>query len=213
MADASNPINVAISKGKEILSFNPDDLSDAAYRHLLELGAKAYLNSRMSKITIAALKDEATVKSEAMLRANENLEKLVDPDFKSPTKGAKASKVTGAVKTEAMRLARNIIKDEIKRSGGKIAHYPTAEITAAAKELLEQNDSILETAKANVEARTALAVGEGDKLSAITKKIKTSDVLVKKAEAKRVKAKADKPLSAKQAGMTTKAKPKAQLNA
>lgn len=206
MAEGSTNINVPVPKGKDVVSFNPDDLSDKAYRYLLELGAKAYINSRMSKITIKELESEDTVKSEAMIRANENLEKLLDPKFEGSTKGAKASKVSGVVKTEAMRLARNIVKDEIKRSGGKISHYKASEITAAAKEYLEGEDgeTLLQTARENLEARAKTAEKGATTVSAITKGLKVDPELVKKANAK----KKDKPLSAKQAGLTTKSKKK-----
>ena len=213
MAEASAPITVAIPKSKDTISFNPDDLNDAAYRHLLELGAKVYLNSRMTKITIAELGDEDTVKKEALIRANENLEALLAPDFVGKTKGAKAGKVSGAVRTEAMRLAKNIVKDELKRAGLKISHYPASEITEAAKGLLEQDDSLIEMAKANLEARTKVAAGEGDKLANITKAMKVSDILVAKANEKKAKGKG-KTLSKTQAGIVAKAKKPAQhLNA
>lgn len=222
MAEASAPINVPIPKSKEVITFNPDDLSDAAFRHLVELGAKVYLNSRMTKITKAELEGtaekegvevDAVVKREALLRANENLEALLDPAFVGKSKGAKSAKVSGAVRTEAMRLAKNIVKDELKRARLKVSHYPASEITEAAKGLLEQDDSLIEMAKANLDARAKVAAGEGDKLSKLTATMKVSDILVAKANEKKSKGKG-KTLSAKQAGLTTKSKkPSQQLNA
>lgn len=212
MAEATNTLNVPIVKAKAVVPVNLDDLPDDVYREVMLQGLKVVLNRGMSKITIGDLGDAEKVKEEALLKGNANLEALYEGKIRF-TGGAKGSKVSGAVKTEAMRLARNLVKDEIKRQGGKISHYEASEITKAAKDLLEQDDSLLEQAKTNLEARAKIAAGEGEKLSAVTKGIKVSAKKVKAAEDKAAKAKKDKPLSAKQAGMTAKTKPKAPLHA
>ena len=210
MADG---INVPIPKAKDVLVVTNaliEALPQEVYNEILLQGFKAVLNRGMSKITLADLGDADKVKSEAMLKAQANLEDVQAGKVRI-TGGAKAGKVSGAVKTEAMRLSRNIIKDELKRLGHKISHYEASEITTFAKEYLEENPSILETAKANLEARAKIAAGEGDKLSSLVAKIKTSDVLVAKAEAKKKKG---GTISAKQAGMPAKAKKaKADLHA
>lgn len=213
MAETTNIINVPVVKGKAVVALDLSKLTDEAYRHLMELGAKAYLNSRMSKITIKDLESEDKVKEEAMLRAQDNLEKLYAGEFKRAA-GAKASKLGREVKTEAMRLAKALIKDEIKRAGGKPSHFEPSEITQAAKDYLEGDDgaALIEMAKTNIEARAKVASGEVDKLSALTKGLKVSDKRVKASKAKAEKNKAA-GLSAKQAGLTAKAKKGQHLNA
>lgn len=211
----ANIINVMVVKGKEAVPLDLEKLSDAAYAHLMELGAKAFLNSRMSKITKANIADETELKAEAMTKAAENVEKLYNDDFKRAS-GAKASKLGREVKTEAMRLAKALVKDTIKKAGGKPSHFEPSEITQAAKDYLEgdQGADLIELAKANIEARGKVAAGEIDKLSTITASLKESPKRVKAAKEKAAKNKAE-GLSAKQAGMTTKAKKgkSAQANA
>lgn len=63
---------------------------------------------------------------------------------------SKKIRLTPAMKTEAMRLARNEVKDEIKRQGMKVSHFEASEITRAATELLKQSPSIARQARKNV---------------------------------------------------------------
>src|SRR5260221_5038611 len=135
MADETNIITVPIPKGKGMVQLDLAKLNDDVFRELVLQGAKVLLTRGMSKITKAELGDEDKVKAEAMLKAEANVTDLYEGKVRM-TGGAKASKVSGAVKTEAMRLARNIIKDEIKRAGGKISHVKPSVITQAAKEYL-----------------------------------------------------------------------------
>lgn len=211
-AAPATKVMVPITKGKEIVEVNLDELPDEVYREVVLQGLKTIMNRGMTKVTIADLGSEEKVKAEAMIVANINLEKLYAGDIRI-TGGKSASKISGKVKTEAMRLARNIIKDEIKRSGGKISHYKASEITAAAKEYLDGDDgaSLIETAKENLTAREKTAEKAATKVSAIAKSLKTDPELVKKANLAASKKKSG-TLSAKQAGMTAKHKP-SQANA
>ncbi len=53
-----------------------------------------------------------------------------------------------AIETEAMRIARGLVKAELKRANIKVSGVETSEITKAARRLLEVNPGIyLEAAK------------------------------------------------------------------
>src|SRR3546814_3687824 len=71
------------------------------------------------------------------------------------TGAAKVKKASGAVMTEAMRLARNLVKDAMKANKIKISTVKASEITKAAKALIEADASILATAESNLKAREA----------------------------------------------------------
>lgn len=191
-------LSIPVTKGKANVEFDTDALPDAVYQEALRLGLKELANRGMSKVTKAAYPNEDEMKAKAMEVAATNVENIVAGKIKFT--GQKASKVSGAVKTEAMRLARNLVKDAIKANGGKISHYEASEITKAAKELLEADQSLLKMAEDNIAAREQ--VGKTEKID--LSKIATSPKLVAKAEAKK---KGDGTLSAKQAGkVKTKAK-------
>ena len=145
------------------------------------------------------------LKAAAVAKANEQLE-LVQTSKIKFTGGKKKSGATGAVMTEARRLAKALVKDELKRAGIKISHVEASEITKAANLYLESEhgQALVEKAKANLAEREKISIaGDVD----VTKVIAISPELVAKAEAKKAKS---GTLSAKQAGMVKKkAKPEA----
>lgn len=200
-------MSIPVTKGKGVVSIETDQLPEAVYAEALRLGLKELVNRGMSKITVAKLEGEELAKAQAaaMAKATDNVEAIMAGKIKFAGQKA-SSKVSGAVMTEARRIARNIVKDEIKKAGGKISHYEASEITKAANQLIEAQPEIIETAKANLEARTSAPV----KLD-IASLVKESPKLVAKAE--EAKAAKKGQLSAKQAGkVATRAKPAAQVS-
>jgi phosphoribosylformylglycinamidine (FGAM) synthase PurS component len=169
-------------------------LPDDVYREALLQGLKALSERAMSKITKEAYPDEAERKAAIKAKAEDNIDKMYRGEVKITGK-ASVEKPKGAVMTEAMRLARNLVKDFMKSKKIKISTVKASEITKAATVLLGQDPSIIETAKANLAARANVPIKVD--LSAL---IHADPELVRKADAKAAKAKADKPLSAKQAG-------------
>lgn len=201
-------ISVPVTKGKAAIEVELDQLPEDVYREMCIQGMKVLLNRGMSKITKETYPDEEELKAAANAKAAENLEACKEGKIRF-TGSAKTKGISGVVKTEAMRLARGIVKDEIKKAGGKISHYSASDITAAAKELLEASPELIEQAKANLAEREKTPVKIN--ISAIPVDPKR----VKAAEEKAAKAKAAKAgqLSAKQAGMPAKRKKGQQAEA
>lgn len=185
-------IPVTKSKGNFIEIDTETDLDDAVFKEVVFQGLKVLLNRGASKITRTSTKNEDEYKAQALEKAQEQLELVKTSKIKFTGVG-KEKKLSGAVNTEAMRLARNLVKDEMKKAGIKISHVEASEITKAAKEVLasENGASIIEMAKANLEERSKVPVA-----STIVSGIKISEKKVKAAEAKKAK----DQLSAKQAG-------------
>jgi hypothetical protein len=176
------------------ITINTKDVPDDVYNEAFSLGMKALLNRGMSQVTKETYPKEEERQAKAMEVANSNLEKIKTSKIRFT--GGKKKVATGAIMTEARRLARNYVKDEIKRQGEKVSHYKAAVITEAANQLLETNPEIVEQAKKNVEERQKT---QSSGISAIVKAIAVSPELVAKAEDKKLKSKAA-GLSAKQAG-------------
>ena len=188
-------MQVPVTKAKGIIEIDTEALPEAVYAEALLQGLKVLLNRGQSKITIAELGDADTVKREAMLAAEKQKEKVLSGDIKFSGK-AKATKVSGAVNTEAMRIARNRVKDAIKASGKRISHYTAKDISAAAKSLIEADPSILAEAETAIAKRSEIPVATD-----LLAMLKEDPKLVAKAEAKKAKDAEGKPLSAKQAGL------------
>lgn len=205
---ASTDLAVPVAKAKGYLTITKDEidaLPDAVYREILLQGFKSVFGRGQSKITADTIPDEAQRREAAMAAAQKNWEDCKRGEIRIT--GGKAKKAgAGAIMTEARRLARQAVKDAIKADGGKISHYEASEITKAANALIEEYPEYVEQATKNVEERK--------KKPAVTAILSTISVSEKKVAAAKAKSKkAEGQLSAKQAGLTAKARPATQPNA
>lgn len=196
-------MQVPCTKSKGTVEIDTDAIPADVYAEALLQGLKVLVNRGASKITKETYPDADELKVAAQAKAEEQKVAIMSSQIKF-SGSAKVKKASGAVMTEARRLAKNLVKDEIKRKGGKISHYDAKEITKAANAYLEQDPTLIEMAQANLAERDKTDVGSKIDLSAL---IQPSPKRVAEAEAKKAKAKKDAPLSAKQAGMTKKQKP------
>lgn len=195
--DAPAPTSIVtfvLKNGAGNVDVDTSKLPDDVYREALMQGLKAIAERGMSKLTKETYPDEAERKAAIHAKAEANVQDMYNGKVKIAGQ-AKTKKASGAVMTEAMRLARNLVKDAMKANSIKISHVKASEITAAAKQLLENDPSIIATAEANLAARL-----ETPAKIDIKSLIKVDPGLVAKDEAKKAEAKANKPLSAKQAG-------------
>ncbi len=204
----STVIKFALKNGAGEVEVDTGKLPNEVYLEALMQGLKVIAERGMSKTTKEAYPDEAERKAAIKAKALENIDKMYKGEVKITGKAA-AEKPKGAVMTEAMRLARNLVKDWMKSQKIKISTVKASQVTEAAKQMLDNDPSIIETAKKNLAARAAQPIKVD--LAAL---IHEDAGLKAKADAKAAKAKADKPLSAKQAGKVAPrakgAKPKAE---
>jgi len=207
-------LNIPVVKagGKTIAIDTDTDLDDRMFKLALEEGLKVLINAKMSKITAQSKLEGAELEASqaaAMEIAEKNLAAIKSGEFKKGGRGASASstKVPREVMTEARRLAKEVIKNEIRAAGMKISHVEPRDITAAANNLLETDPSYIEQAKANIEARNVVAPVATDnpevKAAAAAKLAALgfageSEKKLKEAEERKAKSKA--VLSATQAG-------------
>lgn len=194
--DPSTIMAIPVTKGGATVDVDVSKLPDDVYREALLQGLKVLANREMSKITKENIPNEAERKSEAMVKAEANVQKMYEGKIKITGKKSTA-KVSGAVMTEARRLAKNLIKDAMKAQGIKISHVKSSEITSAANALLDSDPSLIAQAEANLADREKVQV----KID-IKSLIKTDPKLVAAAEEKKAKDKANRTLSKTQAGKT-----------
>jgi hypothetical protein len=175
-----------VKAGKDVyVEMNTKEIPDSVYQAALERGMKDFVNRKMTKIAVAGLegKDLEAAQAKAYEQALENVE-----DIKAgKVRGATTKRTgTGKINTEAMRIARQLVKDAMKRDKIRLADVDAKEITAAAKELIEDNPDILEEAKKNLEAREK----KEKKIVVKTSKIKLNPTKVAANNAKRKTTKA-----------------------
>ena len=200
-------MNIKVTKAGKSLEVDLQELPDEAYQFVLQKGLEALLNARMSKVLTKDLEGEklAEAQARALEIAEENLSNLKAGKITKARGGAKdanGNKVAANVMTEARRLAKEVVKNEIRAAGMKISHIEASVITKAANELIAADPSFIENAKANIEARSAVKSAIN-----IANLVHESPKLVAKAEA--AKAERKTQLSAKQAGKAAPRKKKA----
>ena len=201
-------ILIPVTKAGKNMEVETDQVNQDLFEYCFKLGLKSLLNRGMTKVTKELISDETERQGEAFIIASKNLEAIYANKIRM-TGGVKAKAASGEVNTEAMRLARIIVKDELKAGGHKISHYAASEITAAAKELLQNDASILEEATANIakrkEAKPKVAI-DVSKIAVSAKKVAEAEAKKAADKKKREDLKAakgtDTPISAKQASKT-----------
>jgi len=180
------------------IELDTETMPEGVWAEIILQGAKVLLNRGASKITKETYPDETERQAEAMKAAEKQLEDMVAGKIKLTGTKKASAKTSGKVMTEARRLAREVVKDLMKANGIKISHVKASEITSVANDLIAQDPTFIEKAEANLAAREAIPT------TAINIKdlIKVDPKLVAADEVKKAKAKANAPLSAKQAGKT-----------
>lgn len=210
-------LSVPIPKAKGAIEVDLERLPIEVYREALFQGLKEIMARNMTKHTgLSKLEGEALAQAQAavMAQAEKNLKDCYEGTIRLSGK-AKTKKASGAVMTEARRLARILVKAELKAAGEKVSHYDAKEITKAANEILasEEGAGLIAKAEANLVAREEEAKSLGV-IKVATKGLKANPKLVAKAEEEKVAKKA--ATSAKQAGKVPpkpKARPAAQQTA
>ena len=200
-------LKIEITKAKQVLEFDTKDVPDHVYAEAVRQGFKVLLNRGMTKIT-----KELYPKAEELIAAAFEKAKTTFADLqagKIRIIGAKGEKVTGAVNTEAMRIARALVKAEMKNQKIKVSYVEAKVITDAAKDVLRANPAILEQAKVNVAAREDEAAKLKEGLAQIVTPGMISAKKKAKAEEEKAKAKAE-ALSATQAGIPAQRPAKGQ---
>ena len=149
-------LKIPVTKAGRTLDVDTDALPEESYRIALEEGLKVLLNKGMSKITTKGLEgsDLDKAKEAAFAKGTENLEACMAGKIKrgrAAAKDASGAKVPGVVMTEARRLAKEVVKNELRAAGIKISHVEASEITKAANELLAVEPSFIEQAKTNTD--------------------------------------------------------------
>ncbi len=142
-------VAIPITKAKKNVSIDTDKIPVEIYETALMEGLKVLCNKNMSKITVKDLEGDelAAAQEAAYAKGQENLENLMAGNLK---KRKAAGKESRAVTTEARRLAREAVKAAFKEAGKKLAGIKASVITAAADELIAEDDSYVAKARENV---------------------------------------------------------------
>ena len=109
-------VQVPVTKGKGVVEVDTEKLPDDVYTEIVMQGLKTLVNRGMTKVTIKDLGSDDEVRKEAAIIAQKNVEKIYAGDIKFSGKATK-TKVSGVVQTEAMRIAKERVKDALRANG------------------------------------------------------------------------------------------------
>lgn len=123
-------LNIPITKGGASIEVDTDSMPESMYIMAMQEGLKVMLNKRMSKVTVAKLEGEklAEAREAAMVIARKNYEEVMAGTMKGG-RVAGAAKISGVVMTEARRLAKEVVKNEIRATGLKVSHVEASAIS------------------------------------------------------------------------------------
>jgi hypothetical protein len=186
-------IVVNVPKAKVKLELNWDSLDIDTKLAIIQAGAEKIVQAATAKFTKANQKDEQELEASAKQAAEAKLADIHAGKWK-PGRKASAGKVAGVVMTEARRLAKNIVKAQIKAAGQRISDYEAKAITEAANLYLSEHEELIAQASASIEASKALA----SQAAVDVKAIPVSAIKVAKNNEKKAAAKA--ATAAKNAG-------------
>ena len=141
---------VPVTKGKGVIEFDTELLPESVYAEALLQGlVKVLVNRGQSKITVAELGDAETVKAESMLAAQKQKDKIMAGDIKFSGK-AKATKASSGAVTIPRPCVSHVTASRMHLFKGRTASrsvmLPPKDITAAAKELIAADPSIIDLA-------------------------------------------------------------------
>lgn len=207
-AAPNNVMRIPVTKSGGTVEIDTSAIPQDVYEAALAEGLKALVNKGMSKITLKDLEgaDLAKAKAAAQAKAEDNAKAILDGSIKLPGRKSR-TKEPAEVMAEARRLAKNLVKDELKKANIRLKDVASKDLTAWAKNVLDSNPELIAEARANVEARKESKLAGTINLKGLVGA--SFDTL--KAEGEAAKAKAverGKQLSAKQAGMPAKRKAK-----
>lgn len=186
-------IPVMKAKGK-FVSIDTDEIAESVYEYALKLGLKALLNRGMTTTKRENFASQDAFEAEAMKIAEKQKADMVAG--KTRIIGATKSKAGGAEATEALRLAKIHAKAQLKAAGFKISHISAADLTTAARALIDSDRDVWMAAARDSLAKAASvstkSVDLGALVKADPKKVAASEAKKAADKAKREAAKAGK---------------------
>lgn len=206
-ASAGETFIVTLKGGAGEVTINTavDLENDLVYKAVMQAGLDAIFGKAngMVKIVAGITKLEGAALDKAKADILEAAGKTKDQLQAGIVPGAKRVKTSGAEGTEALRIAKNIVKDLIRNQGLKQSAFTAKQLTEAAKAVLAKQPHIMDLAKKNLAERANEAQGTKalDLTTLLGDKVNDPASKAKPKVAPTRKKKADGTISAKQAGM------------
>lgn len=159
-AERVRSFTISLKCGAGSVVLEDIDAVDAnTFRYIIQQGLETIVNTsggiakQLAGFTKLTGKDADERKAKIVALANETIANLVKGTVKKKGAKSKADKADSAVMSEAVRIAKEMIKDHLRSQGIKLSSRKQSEITKAAKDVVEANPDLLKKAAANLAER------------------------------------------------------------
>jgi len=179
----STKFEIPIVKAKDVVIIESSALPDDVYNEALYLGLKALANRGQSDVTGSNFPDEQERAEQAAAIATKTVADMYEGKVRKSS-GSKSSVGKGELAQETNRLATIYVKAELKEAGLRVSLIKPAEIKKLAQEMIANDPTIKEEAKANIAKRKEKTKGRKIDVAALKAKIKEDPDRVAKAKRK-----------------------------
>jgi hypothetical protein len=177
----STKFEIPIVKAKDVATIETSALPDDVYNEALYLGLKALANRGQSDVTGSTYPDEQERAEAATEIATKTIADMYLGKIRRSSGAKSTSAGKGELQVEARRLAKIYVKAELKEAGLRVSLIKPAEITKLANEMIANDPTILEEAKANIAKRHEKGKAKKIDVAALKAKVKEDPELVAKA--------------------------------
>jgi hypothetical protein len=177
----STKFEIPIVKAKDVATIETSALPDDVYNEALYLGLKALANRGQSDVTGSTYPDEQERAEAATEIATKTIADMYAGKIRRSSGAKSTSAGKGELQVEARRLAKIYVKAELKEAGLRVSLIKPAEITKLANEMIANDPTILEEAKANIAKRHEKGKAKKIDVAALKAKVKEDPELVAKA--------------------------------
>ena len=179
----STKFEIPIVKAKDVVIIESSALPDDVYNEALYLGLKALANRGQSDVTGSNFPDEQERAEQAAAIATKTVADMYEGKVRKSS-GSKSSVGKGELAQETNRLATIYVKAELKEAGLRVSLIKPAEIKKLAQEMIANDPTIKEEAKANIAKRKEKTKSKKIDVAALKAKIKEDPDRVAKAKRK-----------------------------
>jgi len=180
----STKFEIPVVKAKDVAQIETSALPDDVYNEVMFLGLKALVNRGQSEVTGSTYPDDQERAEVAAEIAAKTIADMYAGKIRRSSGAKTTSAGRGEIQVEARRLAKIYVKAELKEAGLRVSLIKPVEITKLANEMIANDPSILEEARANVAKRGEKTKGKKIDIAALKAKVKEDPELVKKANEK-----------------------------
>lgn len=148
-------ISISIGKANTDLTVDFAALAPHVQDYVVRYGLTQILNDAHSSVTATEVPDAAERGEQALELANKKLDAMIRGEVR-----AFGGRSGDPIKTEANRLATLVINGALKAKGVKVKSLPKGKFAELVANYLTKNPSVMEQAKANIEATKGLDMAD-----------------------------------------------------